>query len=37
MATFYNRATLSYNGRLTNSNQTEGELLETLGVTKTAI
>lgn len=37
MATFYNRATLSYNGRLTNSNQTEGELLEILGVTKTAI
>ena len=37
MATFYNRATLSYNGRLTNSNQTEGELLETLAVTKTAI
>ena len=37
MATFYNRATLSYNGRLTNSNQTEGELLEILSITKTAI
>ena len=37
MATFFNRATLSYNGRLTNSNVTEGELIETLAVTKTAI
>lgn len=37
MATFFNQATLSYNGRLTNSNITEGELLETLAVTKTAI
>ena len=37
MATFFNMATLSYNGRLTNSNVTEGELLETLAVTKTAI
>lgn len=37
MATFYNQATLSYAGRLTNSNVTEGELLETLSATKTAI
>ena len=37
MATFFNQATLSYGGRLTNSNVTEGELLETLAVTKTAI
>ena len=37
MATFFNQATLSYNGRLTNSNVTEGEILETLAVTKTAI
>lgn len=37
MATFYNQATLSYNGRLTNSNITEGELIDTLNATKTAI
>lgn len=37
MATFYNRATLSYNGRLTNSNVTEGEILEVLALTKNAI
>ena len=37
MATFYNRATLSYNGRLTNSNVTEGELLDSLSITKTAL
>ncbi len=37
MATFYNQATLSYNGRLTNSNVTEGEILENVSVTKTAI
>ena len=37
MATFFNRATLSYNGRLTNSNVTEGELLDSLSITKTAL
>ena len=37
MATFYNQATLSFNGRLTNSNVTTGEILDTLGATKTAI
>jgi hypothetical protein len=37
MPTFYNQATLSYNGRLTNSNVTEGELLEAISITKTAI
>ena len=37
MATFYNQATLSFNGRLTNSNVTEGELLEAISVTKTVI
>jgi uncharacterized repeat protein (TIGR01451 family) len=37
MATFYNQATLSFNGRLTNSNVTTGEILDTLSATKTAI
>ena len=37
MAIFYNRATLSYNGRLTNSNVTEGELIDALSITKTAL
>ncbi len=37
MATFYNQATLSFGGRLTNSNVTTGELLETLSATKTAV
>ena len=37
MATFYNQATLSYRGGVTNSNVTEGELIEALGATKTAI
>ena len=37
MATFYNQATLSYNGGTTNSNVTVGELVEVLSVTKTAI
>ena len=37
MATFYNQATLSFNGRLTNSNITTGEILEAISVTKTAI
>lgn len=37
MATFYNRATLSYNGNLINSNVTAGEILETLSMTKTAV
>lgn len=37
MATFTNQATLSYNGSITNSNVTTGELLEILAATKTAI
>ncbi len=37
MATFTNQATLSYNGRLTNSNITTGELLDAVSLTKTAI
>ena len=36
MATFTNRATLSYNGRTTDSNTVVGTFLETLSVTKTA-
>lgn len=37
MATFYNQATLVYNGNTTTSNVTTGELLEVLSATKTAI
>lgn len=37
MATFFNQATLSYNGRVMNSNITEGELINTLGAAKSAI
>lgn len=37
MPTFYNQATLSYNGITTNSNTTAGELVDTLSATKTAI
>ncbi|MBQ7661103.1 MAG: hypothetical protein IJS44_03525 [Clostridia bacterium] len=37
MATFTNRATLSYNGVATTSNMTTGELIENLIVSKTAI
>ena len=37
MATFYNRATLSYGGGVVNSNTTEAELLSGLSLTKTAI
>ncbi len=37
MATFYNQATLSYNGTTTTSNITTGELLEVLSATKTAL
>lgn len=37
MATFYNQATLSYNGNVTSSNITTGELLELLSVSKTAV
>ena len=36
MATFYNQATLSYNGISTTSNIVSGEFLETLSATKTA-
>lgn len=37
IATFYNQATLSYNGNVTTSNITTGELLEVLSATKTAL
>lgn len=37
MATFYNRATLSYGGETLNSNVTEAELLAGLDLTKTAV
>ena len=37
MATFYNQATLTYNGTSTTSNITTGELLNVLSVTKTAL
>lgn len=37
MATFYNQATLSFGGTLTNSNVTEGEVVEILTATKTAV
>lgn len=37
MATFFNQATLRYNGNTINSNIVTGELVEVLSVTKTAI
>ena len=37
MATFYNQATLSFLGKVTNSNITEGELVSGLTLTKTAV
>ncbi|MDE6599288.1 MAG: hypothetical protein K2K34_04330 [Oscillospiraceae bacterium] len=37
MASFFNQATLSYNGNLINSNVTTGEIVETLSATKTAV
>ena len=37
MATFYNRATLSFGGETLNSNTTEAELLSGLKLTKTAV
>ena len=37
MATFYNQASLSYAGQVTNSNVTEGEILDAFSITKTAI
>ena len=37
MATFYNQATLSYNGTVTNSNVATGEILGGASITKTAI
>ncbi len=37
MASFYNQATLSYNGNLINSNITTGEIVDTLAMTKTAV
>lgn len=37
MATFFNQATMSYNGIVVNSNITTGEILEVLSATKTAV
>ncbi len=37
MATFYNQATLSYNGNVASSNITAGEILESLTATKTPV
>lgn len=37
MASFFNQATLYFQGRVTNSNTTAGELIESLAATKTAI
>ncbi|MBE6710478.1 MAG: hypothetical protein E7579_05100 [Ruminococcaceae bacterium] len=37
MASFYNQATLTYNGTTTTSNITTGEILDVLSVTKTAV
>jgi len=37
MATFYNSATLSYNGNVTTSNVVQGELVEALSVSKTPV
>ncbi len=37
MATFFNQASISLGGYVTNSNLTGGEVLDTLGVTKSAI
>lgn len=37
MATFYNQATLTYNGNTTTSNVTTGELVEVLSATKTPL
>ncbi|MDE7311463.1 MAG: DUF11 domain-containing protein [Eubacterium sp.] len=37
MASFYNQATLSYNGNTTTSNITTGEILEVLSAAKTAL
>ena len=37
MATFYNQATLSFGGRITNSNITEGEIISGITLTKRAV
>ncbi len=37
MATFYNKATLSYNGNVTDSNITTGEIVEVLSASKNAV
>ena len=37
MATFYNQASLSFGGQVTNSNTTEAEILAELALAKTAI
>ena len=37
MASFYNQATLTYNGTTTTSNITTGEIVDVLSVTKTAV
>ena len=37
MATFFNQATLSYNGTVTSSNITSGEIIDVLSVSKNAV
>ena len=37
MAAFYNQASLTYNGNVTNSNITTGEILEVLSITKSPV
>ena len=37
MATFYNQASLTFGGRVTNSNVTEGEVITRVSLTKTAV
>lgn len=37
MATFFNQASISFNGHVTNSNVTVGEVLDVLSITKSAI
>ena len=37
MATFYNQATLTYNGRAVNSNITVGEIVDAVSMTKSVI
>ena len=37
MATFFNQASLSYNGQITNSNITEGEIIGALSIDKISL